>query len=113
METGEVSEALRLADNIDVSNCPSRERRVTFALDLARCYDQRHDDAGVLLYLQSAEQESPEDLRYSLLARDLVHGLLRRARPSLAPKVRDLAERIELVSYRPLIGDVSGHREPI
>jgi transcriptional regulator with XRE-family HTH domain len=98
METGEVSEALRLADTIDVSNCPSRERRVTFALDLARCYDQRHDDAGVLLYLQSAEQESREDLRYSRLARDLVHGLLRRARPSLAPKVRDLAERIELVS---------------
>jgi transcriptional regulator with XRE-family HTH domain len=98
METGEASEALRLADDIDVSRSPSIERRVTLALDLARCYDQRHDDAGVLLYLQSAEQESSEDLRYNLLARELVRGLLRRARPSLAPKVRDLAGRIELVS---------------
>jgi len=98
METGEASEALRIADDIDATGCPSIERRVTFALDLARCYDQRHDDAGVLLYLLSAEQESPEDLRYNLLARDLVRGLLRRARPSMAPKVRDLAQRIELVS---------------
>lgn len=98
METGEASEALRLADDIDVSSCPSVERRATFALDLARCYDQRHDDAGVLLYLLSAEQESSEDLRYNLLARDLVRGLLRRARPSLAPKIRDLAQRIDLVS---------------
>jgi transcriptional regulator with XRE-family HTH domain len=98
METGEASEALRLADDVDASTSPSIERRVTFALDLARCYDQRHDDAGVLLYLLSAEQESPEDLRYNLLARDLVRGLLRRARPSLAPKARDLAQRIELVS---------------
>jgi transcriptional regulator with XRE-family HTH domain len=98
MEAGEASEALRLADNIDVSACPSVERRLSFALDMARCYEQRHDEAGVLLYLLSAEQESPEDLQYNLLARDLVRGLLRRARPSLAPKVRDLAERIELVS---------------
>jgi len=98
METGEASEALRLADDIDASTSPSIERRATFALDLARCYDQRHDDAGVVLYLLSAEQESPEDLRYNLLARDLVRGLLRRARPSLVPKVRDLAQRIELVS---------------
>ncbi len=50
------------------------------------------------MYLLSAEQESPEDLRYNLLSRDMVRGLLRRARPSLAPKVRDLAQRIELVS---------------
>jgi transcriptional regulator with XRE-family HTH domain len=98
MEAGETSQALHLADNINVSSSASIERRVTFALDMARCYDQRHDDAGVLLYLLSADQESPEDLRYNLLARELVRGLLRRARPSLAPKVRDLAQRIELVS---------------
>jgi transcriptional regulator with XRE-family HTH domain len=98
METGEAAEALRLADDIDISACRSIERRLSFALDMARCYDQRHDEAGVLLYLLSAEQESPEDLQYNLLARELVRGLLRRVRPSLAPKVRDLAERIELVS---------------
>jgi transcriptional regulator with XRE-family HTH domain len=98
METGEVSEALRLADAIDIASCPSIERRLAFCLDLARCYDQRHDDAGVLLHLLAAEQEASEDMRYNPLARDLVRGLLRRARPSLTPQVRSLASRIDLLS---------------
>jgi transcriptional regulator with XRE-family HTH domain len=98
METGEVPEALRLADGIDITSCPSIERRATFCLDLARCYDQRHDDAGVILHLLAAEQESSEDMRYNPLARDLVRGLMRRARPSLTPKVRGLADRIDLLS---------------
>jgi hypothetical protein len=94
METGEVSEALRLADAIDIASCPSIERRLAFCLDLARCYDQRHDDTGVLLHLLAAEQQASEDMRYNPLARDL----LRRARPSLAPQVRSLASRIDLLS---------------
>lgn len=98
MEAGETSEALRLADNIDMTQCPSIERRATFCLDLARCYDQRHEDAGVILHLFAAEHESSEDLRYNPLARDLVRGLLRRARPSLAPQVQGLADRMDLIS---------------
>jgi RecA/RadA recombinase len=97
MEAGETSEALRLADAIDTTHCPSIERRATFCLDLARCYHLRHEDAGTILHLLAAEQESSEDLRYNPMARDLVRGLLRRARPSLAPKVRALATRIDLV----------------
>ena len=62
-----------------------------------RCYQLRHEDAGTVLHLLAAEQESSEDLRYNPLARDLVRGLLRRARPSLAPQVRALATRIDLV----------------
>jgi len=97
MEAGETSEALRLADAIDATHSPSIERRATFCLDLARCYHLRHEDAGTILHLLAAEQESSEDLRYNPLARDLVRGLLRRVRPSLAPKVRALATRIDLV----------------
>jgi hypothetical protein len=96
METGESAEALRLADEVDVARCPSVERRATFALEAARCYDLQHEDAGVLLHLLTAEREAPEDMRHNVLARDLVRGLLRRARPSLGLQVRQLAERIEL-----------------
>lgn len=96
METGEAAEALRLADDVDVTRCPSIERRATFALEMARCYGLRHEDPGVLLHLLAAEREAPEDMRHNVLARDLVRGLLRRARPSLAPQVRELAQRIEL-----------------
>jgi hypothetical protein len=96
METGETGEALRVADTIDLSQSPSLERQTTFALETARCYEQRKDDPGVFLHLVNAETTGPEDMRYNTLARDLVHGLLKRARPTYAPQVRALAERIEL-----------------
>jgi transcriptional regulator with XRE-family HTH domain len=98
METGETAEALRLADEIDASALPSRERHTTFALEVARCYEQRRDDSGVLLHLLSAEASGPEDMHYNNLARALVQGLLRRARPTYAPQVRALAERIGLLA---------------
>jgi DNA-binding XRE family transcriptional regulator len=98
MELGEAGEALRLADDIDMSATPSLERKTTFALEVARCYEQRRDDPGVFLHLVSAEASGPEDMRYNTLARDLVHGLLKRARPTYAPQVRDLARRIDLLT---------------
>ncbi len=39
-----------------------------------------------------------EDMRYNNLARELVQGLLKRARPTYAPQVRGLAERIGLLT---------------
>jgi hypothetical protein len=98
MESGDTAEGLSLADRIDVTNAPSPERRTTFYLELARLNDQRRDDAAVLLHLMSAETTGPEDMRYNLLARDPVRGLLKRARPSIAPQVRALAKRIGVVA---------------
>jgi transcriptional regulator with XRE-family HTH domain len=98
MEAGEAAEALRLADRVDPSRSPSIERRVTFFLELARCYDQRREDPAILLHLLRAEREAPEDMRYNLLARDLVRGLVKRARPSFAADARGLATRIGLVA---------------
>ncbi|GAA2129268.1 helix-turn-helix domain-containing protein [Actinomadura napierensis] len=98
MEAGESAEGLSIADRIDVTSSPSLERQTTFYLELARLHDQRRDDAAVLLHLMSAEASGPEDLRYNLLARDLVRGLLKRARPSMTLQVRALAKRIGLVA---------------
>lgn len=98
MEMGEAGEALRLADDINISRTPSLERKTTFALEIARCYEQRRDDPGVFLHLVNAEASGPEDMRYNTLARDLVQGLLKRARPTYAPQVRALAERIDLLT---------------
>ncbi len=86
---------LRLADDVDISGTPSLER-TTFALEVARCYEQKRDDPGVFLHLVNAEAGGPEDMRYNTLARDLVQGLLKRARPTYAPQVRALAQRIDL-----------------
>ncbi len=98
MEAGETSEALRLADGVDPSRSPSIERRLTFQLEVARCYDQRRDDPAVLLHLLAAEREAPEDLRYNVLARELVRGLVKRVRPSYAAETRGLAARIGLLT---------------
>ncbi len=98
METGEAAQALRLADDIDASVLPSLERKTTFALEVARCYEQRRDDPGVLVHLTNAESTGPEDMRYNVMARELVQGLLKRARPTYAPQVRALAERVGLLT---------------
>jgi hypothetical protein len=98
VEAGEAAEALRFADRIDTSRSPSIERRATFLLELARCYEQRREDPAVLLHLLGAERQAPEDMRYNLLARDLVRGLVKRARPSHAAEARSLAGRIGLLA---------------
>lgn len=96
METGETAQALQLADQVNLADCPSVERRATFSLELARCYERRREDHAVLLYLLDVEREAPEDMRHNPMARDLVQGLMRRARPTFAPQVRQLAERVGL-----------------
>jgi transcriptional regulator with XRE-family HTH domain len=96
IEDGRAAEALRLARQVDLTRAVTGERRAALFLVLARCHDQRRDDAGVLLNLQRAVREAPEDLRHNLLARDMVRGLLKRAGRTDAPDVRTLAERLQL-----------------
>jgi hypothetical protein len=96
MEAGEAAEGIRLGDGVDPMRLATVERRSTFYLELARCYDIRQEDTGVLLHLQRAEREAPEDIRFRVLSRDMVRGLLRRARPSYLPEVRALAARMSL-----------------
>lgn len=98
VEAGESAEALRIAEQIDVSGSPSMERRTTFYLQLAACYEQRRDDMGVLVHLQGAQETGPEDLRFNTVSRELVRGLLKRSRSSIAPQARRLAADIGVVA---------------
>lgn len=68
MSDGDAVEGLRLADRVDVSKLPSMERRFTFGLEVARCYDLRRDDAAVLVHLLELEEFVPEELERSPLA---------------------------------------------
>jgi transcriptional regulator with XRE-family HTH domain len=97
MEAGEAAEALRMADELDVASLRSVERRATYLLDIARCYEYDRNDAALLLALLRMEREAPEDLRNRAASRELVRGLLHRARPSFAGEVRDLAGRVGLI----------------
>ncbi|GAA3251143.1 helix-turn-helix domain-containing protein [Nonomuraea helvata] len=97
MEAGEAAEALRVADQIDTSHLPSMERRFTFLLEVARCYDLRREDPAVLVHLLDLEQMAPEDLARNPLARDMVTRLRRRVRPTYRRQVDALAERLSSV----------------
>ncbi|MEV4837836.1 helix-turn-helix transcriptional regulator [Nonomuraea sp. NPDC049486] len=94
MEAGEAAEALRVADQIDTSHLPSIERRFTFLLEVARCYDLRREDPAVLVHLLDLEAISPEDLARNPLAREMVCRLRRRVRPTYRRQVEALAERL-------------------
>ncbi|MEU5834444.1 helix-turn-helix transcriptional regulator [Streptomyces diacarni] len=96
MLAGQTTDGLRLADEVDVSVLPSRERQFTFTLELARCYDLRRDDAAVLVHLLDLERLSYEDMVRSSLATEMVTCLLGRVRPTYRRQVADLAERMGL-----------------
>lgn len=97
MLAGEAAEGLHVADKIDVSRLPSRERQFTFALEVACCYNLRREDAAVLVHLLGLEELAPEDLARSPQARDMIDGLLRRIRPTYRRQLTDLAERLGLL----------------
>lgn len=94
MEAGEAGEALRMADEVDTSRLPSKERSFTFGLEVARCYDLRRDDPAVLLHLLELERLAPEDLARNPLARAIVLSLMRRARAMHARQAEALATRM-------------------
>ncbi|WP_328974173.1 helix-turn-helix transcriptional regulator [Streptomyces canus] len=96
MLAGEAAEGLRLADQVDTSRLPSRERQFTFGLEVARCYNLRRDDAAVLVHLLSLEDLAPEDLSRSPVARTMVQDLQLRVRPAFRRKVDALASRLQL-----------------
>ncbi|WP_243742271.1 hypothetical protein [Actinorugispora endophytica] len=96
LEDGATADALRIAAGVDPAPLPSRERHTTFFLDVARCYHQSQDEDAAVVHLLKAERTSPEDLRYDPVAHDVVRGVLKHARRSLAPQVHRLAERIGL-----------------
>ena len=97
MMAGEAAEALHKADSLDTSGLPSLEREFTFMLEVARCYDLRREDSAVLLHLLDVERLAPEDLVRTQLARDMVLGLMRRARAMHARQAEALAGRMGML----------------
>lgn len=97
MEAGDPGEALRLADQVDTDQLPSRERAFTFSVEVANCYDLRREDAGVLLQLLGLESVAPEDLARSPLARNLVLKVIRRGRAMHARQAEALASRVGIL----------------
>ncbi len=97
-EAGEISEALRLADKVDLSQVPSLERKTSHLYQVARCYDCRNNDAAIFVHLKMAEQLCPQEFQHKRNVRSMVSTLVKRAKPSYAPEVREFAGRIGLLN---------------
>jgi hypothetical protein len=96
-ECGEISDALRLADDVDIAQTPSVERKTSLLYKVAQCYDHRSNDTAVFVHLKRAERLCPEDFQHRQDVRSMVRTLVKRAKPSYAPEVREFAERIGLL----------------
>jgi transcriptional regulator with XRE-family HTH domain len=92
MEAGQSRAALSLADTVDTAALPL-ERRFTFQLEVARCWDLLREDAAVLVHLIDLAAAAPEDLARSPLALQMITDLRKRVRPTYRKQVVALAER--------------------
>jgi hypothetical protein len=95
LELGDVQVALHLAPKVDARALPV-ERRVRHLLEVSRVYHlaNRPDDA--LATILQAEHDSPEQVRYHYIARELVLTLLRSRNTGGLPQVEALARRLQL-----------------
>jgi transcriptional regulator with XRE-family HTH domain len=97
-ECGEIAEALRLADDVDIALTPSLERKTSLLYKVAQCYECRSNDAAVFVHLKMAERLCPEDFQHRQDVRSMVRTLVKRAKPSYAGEVREFAGRIGLLN---------------
>lgn len=98
LEAGDTTEALRMADEVDISRIESNERKTAHLYHVARAYEYKGNDTAVFLHLKMAEQLRPQDFQYKQLVRTMVATLAKRAKPSYAPEIRAFANKIGLLN---------------
>jgi transcriptional regulator with XRE-family HTH domain len=97
LEAGEITEGLRIADDVDIFKIASVERKTAHLYQVARAYECRGNDTAVFVHLKMAERICPEDFRRKKIVRNLVGTLVKRAKPSYASEVREFAGQIGLL----------------
>lgn len=98
-ELGDVTEAIRIGESLDVSNLPPGliGRRSAVLIDLARAYTMRRMDPAAVNTLLEAERIAPEVVHFNILVQGLLRELLRREHRASTPQLRDLASRAGLL----------------
>lgn len=97
-ETCELSEGMRVSDDVDIANIASLERKTAHLYQVARAYECKGNDTAVFVHLQMAHRICPQDFQHKRLPRSMVTTLLRRAKPSYASEVRQFADTIGLLN---------------
>ncbi len=97
LEQGEIGEALRLADDVDISRIPSLARKTRHLQEVAQCYECRKNDTAVFVHLKMIERVCPQEFQHNQVVRGMATTLVKRAEPSYAGEVREFAGRIGLL----------------
>lgn len=97
-EEGDVTEALRLADGVEVNPALPLERRTRYLVEVMNSNRLNRDDYATIYMLNQIKESSPEEISYFPLARDAVSDLLKRERPAWRADVRGLASHMGLIA---------------
>jgi transcriptional regulator with XRE-family HTH domain len=93
-EEGDTTEALRLADNVQVPESMPMERRSRYLIELMNCNRIQKDDYATVYMLRRLAEQSPEEATFSPLVREAVTDLLKRERPTYRDDLRKVAKHI-------------------
>ncbi|MFI6820614.1 helix-turn-helix transcriptional regulator [Micromonospora sp. NPDC050187] len=94
VDLGDPDEAQRRAHALDPMSIPSTERRGRHYVELARSADLEGAPEAALHLLGRAEATSPETVRYSPAAQDMLVRLTREAPASVRSEAVELARRV-------------------
>lgn len=98
VELGRADDAQRRAAGIDPASIPSTERRARHYVELARGADQSGSAEATVMLLGRAEATSPETVRYSPAARDMVSRLLSGGSHTIRAEAEQLAARVGVLA---------------
>ncbi|MYU24707.1 helix-turn-helix transcriptional regulator [Streptomyces sp. SID8352] len=93
-EEGNASEALRLADTVEINPRLPLERRTRYLIEVMNCNRIQRDDYATVHVLTKLMDQSPEEIVFSPLVREAVTELLKRERPLFRDALRTVAGHI-------------------
>lgn len=97
-ELGRSDAVVEYSARLDIDNMPSVERRSRVLIDTARGHVQRKEDEAAVLILLDAERISSDEVRDSILVRELLREMLFRDHARARPHVRALSIRTGLIT---------------
>lgn len=99
-EEGDFTEALRLADHVDVDAVAGilpLERTTRYLVEVMQANRLKKDDVGTLYMLKRIEAQSPEEIKHFATAREAVRDLIRDGRPIYRRDAEALATRMGVI----------------
>ncbi|MEU9168514.1 helix-turn-helix transcriptional regulator [Streptomyces sp. NPDC048420] len=97
-EEGNASEALRLADTVEINPELPLERRTRYLIEVMNCNRIARDDYATVHVLTKLRQQSPEEIVFSPLVREAVTDLLKREKPLFRDDLRAVATHLGIAA---------------